>query len=349
MYGRCLNCPAVPYWDKIPDFEKERNLIFMLPPGVEMDGDTVIGKKSRYIKIPVQYGLNMFMVMGYQIADLARNVKDPARGVSPAKAAVNMTSAVFGSINPFGGSFDPTDPIQVGMAIAPTAVDTAIQLMSGSNAFGKPVGPAKGVYDTKPDSETYNPSQAGTASQRLAGWLNSVTGGNEGRSGAIDVMPGTLDNVVRNTTGGLGMFAAAMVNLPIKAWHVPENVGPRDVPLWRNFYGELTATNETGRFYENRAKAMDELASADREQKLGVERTYTPKEEALQSLGESAKGYTKQMAQIRKDEIEVALDENMPTREKQLARRKLELERASLAKEFNSEFVKEMEAVDRAK
>ena len=340
---------GVPYWDQIPDYEKERNLIIMLPPGLEMDGAATVGKKGKYIKIPVQYGLNVFMTFGYQLADLARNMKDPARGVTPGKAAINMTSVTLGSVNPFGGSLDPREPVQVGMALLPTVGDTALQLMAGVNAFGKPVGPAKGPYDTKPDSETYNATQAGSASQRLAEWMNTATGGNAGRSGAIDVMPGTLDNAVRNTAGGLGMFAAAMVNLPIKYWNAPEVVSPRDVPYWKNVYGELDSATAVSRFYENRALASKELDTAKAEQKLDIDVEYTAEQEVLQEMARTAETYTKRMSRIRKEEIEVALDSDMATGTKLLNRRRLALERSELAKEYNSTFVSEMEAVKRAK
>ena len=126
---------------------------------------------------------------------------------------------MLGSINPFGGALDLTKPVEVGMALSPTAVDLGIQLSTGTNAFGRPVGPQKSPFDTKPDSETFSARQAGTASQRVARWMNSVTGGNEGRAGLVDVMPGTLDNAVRNATGGLGLFLAdTFVNLPTKVY-----------------------------------------------------------------------------------------------------------------------------------
>jgi hypothetical protein len=69
------------YWDKIPDYEKERNLIIMLPPGNTLGkGVDRIGKYGRYIKIPVQYGLNFFPNIGYMVADVYRNQQDPTKG-----------------------------------------------------------------------------------------------------------------------------------------------------------------------------------------------------------------------------------------------------------------------------
>lgn len=329
------------YWDKIPDFEKERNLIFMLPPGVEMDGAEKIGTRGRYFKIPMPYGLNVFAVFGNQMADLARHMKDPSRGVKPAKAAINMTSAIFGSINPFGGGLDPTKPVEVALAMSPTAADVAIQLMTGSNAFGRPVGPEKSPFDDKPDSENFSARQAGTASQRVAHWLNGVTGGNEGRAGMIDVMPGTLDNVVRNTTGGLGVFLAdTFVNLPSKVMS-PAEVTNRDVPLLRNFYGQIDGVTDIGLFYDRRAEVTKELKAAEAEMKKGIEVDYSPESIMMQSLGKAAESYTKFMSDLRKYEIQVAADDEMPKAEKQKIRRDIEKLRAELARSFNTGYIEQ--------
>ena len=333
------------YWDKIPAFEKERNFIFMLPAGLEMEGASQVGTRGRYIKIPMPYGLNVFPVLGNQLADLARYTKDRNQGVGPAKAAGNMVSSVLGSFNPFGGGLDVTKPVEVGMAIAPTAADLAIQLMTGSNAFGRPVGPEKSPFDDKPDSETFSARQAGGASQYAARWLNSVTGGNEGRAGMIDVMPGTLDNVVRNTTGGLGVFLAdTFFNLPTKMLSPVETTN-RDIPLWRNFYGQIDEVTDIGLFYDRRAEATKEMKQAQAEMKLGVEVDYSPESVFMQTMGKAAEGYTKAMSALRKEEIRIAADEEMTGPMKKVARRELEVQRASLARDFNTDYVAEKRAM----
>ncbi|WNO06064.1 LPD38 domain-containing protein [Rhodoferax mekongensis] len=333
------------YWDKIPDFEKERNLIFMLPPGVEMDGSHVVGKNGRYVKIPMAYGINVFAVLGNALADSARWAKDRNRGASPAKSGVRLTSAVFGSINPFGGSLDPTDPIQLSMAAAPTAIDFAIQMGAGVNAFGRPVGPEKSPFDEKPDSENFSARQAGTASQHVARWLNSVTGGNQARSGAIDVMPGTLDNLVRNATGGLGVFLAdTFVNLPTKVMS-PIETTTRDIPLARNFYGQIDDITEMGLFYERRAEVTKELKAAEAEMKAGIEVDYTEEQMAKLSLAKAAESYTKFYAKLKKREIEIAEDESMTRAEKMVARKEIEKQRGDLARAFNETYVGQMRDV----
>jgi hypothetical protein len=174
------------YWDKIPSYVKERNLVIMLSPGEPLaDGIKRVGKRGRYITIPVQYGFNIFPNMGYMMADVYRNAQDPKRGVTPAKAAVHMASVTFGSINPFGGSVDVTDGVQVLMAVAPTIVDLPLQIVNERSGFGRPSAPAAAPYDRRPDSERMFVSQQGTVPAKIAKTLNELGGGNEAKAGSI--------------------------------------------------------------------------------------------------------------------------------------------------------------------
>jgi len=328
------------YWDKIPQFEKERNLILMLPPGEGMliKGTSTVGKNGRYLKLPIQYGLNVFSTLGYQIADLARYGQDRTRGVSPAKAAVNMVSVTFGSFNPFGGGFDPTKPAEVALAVSPTVVDLGVQALMGVNSFGTPVAPRK-YNDSKPDSENFGPGMAGTWEQRLARWLSESTGGDRAVGGAIDVSPGSIRNIVRNLTGGTGDFLSSVfVNIPSKMWSPDGELGPRDVPVLKAFYGEVDDVTDSKLFYERKAEVMEAAKQASDRQKLGIEVTYDAKSQGLQSLGNAAKSYTKKMTQLRKEELRVADDKTLTDTQKNAERKKLQKERAEIASEFNAAY-----------
>jgi hypothetical protein len=328
------------YWDKIPQFEKERNLIIMLPPGegMQLKGLNTVGKNGRYLKLPIQYGLNVFSTFGYQVADLARYAGDRTRGVSPSKAAINMTSVVFGSFNPFGGGLDPTKPVEVAMAVSPSVVDLGIQALMGVNSFGRPVAPRK-YNDELPDSENFGPGMAGTWEQRLARWLSTNTGGDRAVGGAIDVSPGSIRNIVKNLTGGTGDFLSSVfVNIPSKMWSPDGAIGPRDVPVLKAFYGEVDDVTDSSLFYERKAEVMKAAKQAADREKLGIEVTYDPESKGLQSLGNAAKYYTKEMTRIRKEELKVADDPDLTDTQKNAERKALQKERAELASEFNAEF-----------
>jgi len=326
------------YWDKIPQFEKERNLILMLPPGEGMmiKGESKVGKNGRYFKLPIQYGINVFSTLGYQIADLARYTQNHSRGVSPAKAATNMVSVTFGSFNPFGGGFNPSKPTEVALAISPSVVDLGVQALMGVNSFGTPVAPRK-YDDIKPDSENFGPGMAGTWEQRLARWLSESTGGDRAVGGAIDVSPGSIRNIVRNLTGGTGDFLTSVfVNIPSKMWSPEGEVGPRDVPVLKAFYGEVDEVTDSKLFYERKAEVLEAAKQAADRQKLGIEVDYDDESRGLQSLGKSAKSYTKKMTELRKKELKVAEDSSLTETQKKADRKDIQKERAQIASEFNA-------------
>lgn len=329
-----------PYWDKIPDFEKERNLIIMLPPGTDM-GEKV-GTHGRYIKLPMAYGLNVFPVLGYQLADLARNAKDPAKGVGPTKAAINMVSAIAGSYNPAGGSFDPRDKVQLAMAVSPTIVDAGIQLGAGVDSFGKPTGPQKSPYDKDPDSETVSSQNHGNINHRIARWLNETTGGNRARAGAIDIEPGTIKNVQGILAGGLGKFVGDVVNLGyLGATDAP--IKDRDIPIWKAFYGEYNESSGMSQYYERSRKAMEELDDMKSERKLGIKRDYSSEEKFLQGMGDYAELVNKRFGDLKKKEVQIA-ESNGTAKEKELKRRMIQKSREKMAEDFNTRwYAKESE------
>jgi hypothetical protein len=320
-----------PYWDKIPDWEKERNLIIMLPPGSDM-GDSV-GTNGRYFKIPMAYGLNVFPVLGYQLADLMRNMQDPAKGVGLSKAAINMVSATMGSYNPMGGSLDPRDPIQLGLAVAPTMADPFIQLAAGVDGFGKPTGPSKSPYDQRPDSETVSAQQHGSVYHRISRWANEATGGNQVRAGAIDVQPGTIKNLGGIVGGGLGRFIADTINLGyLGATDAP--ISQRDIPVVKQLYGEYDKKAGMTLYYERSRKALDEFKDANEEFKAGVKKDYTAEEKFLYAMGDHAKFIGEAMGELKKYEIQISESSKTP-KEKDIARRELQKAREKYAESFN--------------
>jgi hypothetical protein len=326
------------YWDKIPQFEKERNLILMLPPGEGMmiKGESKVGKNGRYFKLPIQYGINVFSTLGYQIADLARYTLDHSRGVSPAKAATNMVSVTFGSFNPFGGGFNPSKPAEVALAVSPSIVDLGVQALMGVNSFGTPVAPRK-YDDIKPDAENFGPGMAGTWEQRMARWLSESTGGDRAVGGAIDVSPGSIRNIVRNLTGGTGDFLTSVfVNIPSKMWSPEGEVGPRDVPVLKAFYGEVDEVTDSKLFYERKAEVLEAAKQAANQQKLGIKVEYNDESKGLQSLSKSAEKYTKKMTELRKKELKVAEDSSLTETQKKAERKDIQKERAQIASEFNA-------------
>lgn len=335
------------YWDKVPTFEKERNLIIMLTPGEPLgDGINRVGKRGRYIKIPVQYGFNIFPNLGYMTADVWRNSQDKSRGVTPTKAALHMTSVVFGSVNPFGGSVDVTDGVQVLLAAMPTLVDLPVQLVTERNPFGAPSSPSKATFDTRPDSERMFPSMQGTAAQKVAQALNEAGGGNEAKAGKIlgvetSVTPGTIKTLVSATGGGLGTFVNQMADSIIAMSSDDENLRAKSMPVVNRFYGEVDEDASIRTAAERRRQVDELVEEVKRQRKVGIEPELDDEANRLLELAKLQERQQKELTRMRKEEVEI-IRSDLPDAQKKAERKRLQAERDRLAIEFNREFLQGM-------
>jgi len=333
------------YWDKIPSYVKERNIVIMLSPGEPLaDGIERVGKRGRYITIPVQYGFNIFPNLGYMLADVVRNAEDSRRGVTPTKAALHMASVVLGSVNPFGGAVDLTDGVQALLAVSPTLTDLPIQLINERNTFGTPAAPFKSPWDRRPDSERMYVSQQDTVPARVAKAINELGGGNEAKAGSIlgvetSITPATIQTLISATTGGLGNFVEQVGSSVIAMSGDEKDLKANKVPFLNKFYGEVdeAANIKTAgdRMREVR-KLSDEVKA---QQKVGLDPELNDDERKLIALAGMQEAYQRQQAMMRKAELEIIKDTKMTDAQKTLERRRLQVERDKLATEVNRAYL----------
>jgi hypothetical protein len=336
------------YWDKIPSYVKERNLVIMLSPGGPMaDGIERVGKRGRYITIPVQYGFNIFPNMGYMLADVYRNSQDKSRGVTPTKAALHMTSVIFGSVNPFGGSVDVSDGVQVLLAAMPTLVDLPIQIVNERGTFGRPSAPTASPWDRRPDSERMFASQQGTVPAKIAQTLNELGGGNEAKAGSIlgvetSITPGTIDTLIRGTTGGLGSFIEQTATSVASMAGGEKDLKANKVPFLNKFYGEVDEDaniRSAGDRMREVRKIADEVKA---QQKIGLDPTLGSDEERLLSLAAMQESYQRAQTKLRKAEVALVKDTEKTAAEKRLERQRIQVERDKLATDVNRAYLEAM-------
>ena len=96
---------GISYYDKIPDYEKERNIIIMNP---------LTGKD--YFKIPLPYGYNIFYNIGNSIQDVMSQNKSPAEGIG------FLTRSLLGSFSPINFSDSPNLSTQIAKTVVPSAL-----------------------------------------------------------------------------------------------------------------------------------------------------------------------------------------------------------------------------------
>jgi hypothetical protein len=334
------------YWDKIPSYVKERNIVIMLPPGDALAGGIErVGKRGRYVTIPVQYGFNMFPNAGYVMADVLRNAQDPKRGMTPTKAALHMTSTVLGSVNPFGGAVDVSDGVQVLLAAMPTLVDLPIQLVTERGTFGSPSAPVKSPFDIRPDSERMFTSQQDSVSAKIAKALNELGGGNEAKAGSImgvetSVAPGTIQTLISATTGGLGSFVEQVGTSVLAMTGDNNDLKANKIPFLNKFYGEVDEGANIGKAGERMREVKKLSDEVKAQQKLGLDPELKDDQERLMRLSGMQETYQKQQTAMRKAEIAIIKDDKLTDAEKKLQRRQIQLERDKLATDMNREYLK---------
>jgi transcriptional regulator with XRE-family HTH domain len=210
------------FYSKIPDFEKERNIIIMSPNGKD------------YLKIPLPYGLNVFYVAGNAMADAGQGIK-PVGAV-----ATNIFQAAVGSFSPINFPSSEDFSSWITKFIVPTIGQIPLSLALNEDYFGRTIYNENfpGDPTPKPESEL---GRKGTTqmSSWIAKELNKLTGGSELRNGVIDINPDKIDFVLETLSGGAGRFgirtAETLGDLITGNW---DQIEANNIPFARVFYGQ---------------------------------------------------------------------------------------------------------------
>jgi len=221
-------------WDKIPEWEKARNLVILRP-----DGSTW--------KIPLPYSYNLPFLIGQQMEGMINGRTKPIAG------ALTIVESILTSFNPIGDiDLKGDSSVAAAKLAAPTAIDPFIDIAVNRNFFGSPINPERSPFDKvkEPDSQLVFPgTNPGVAF--IAQALNRATGGDQLRPGLIDVGPESMTYIFNYLTGGTGAFVertATAATLAMQGKDVPAN----RVPFYRVFRGELSDRRATDTFYRVR-------------------------------------------------------------------------------------------------
>jgi hypothetical protein len=201
------------FYDKIPEYEKSRNLIVMMPGS------------SRYLKIPLPYGYNVFYGIG-------RSGSEIFSGKRWEEAAGHLLTTIAESFNPIGGAETLAN------FVAPTFLDPVVDIQITNRDFAdRPIMPDQSPYGPpEPDNQRYWNSVA-PHWKAITDTLNQGTGGDEVVPGAIDVSPETLEYLFGYATGAAGSFVD-------RAWGLAEKITAgdeieaNDLPMVRKLVGD---------------------------------------------------------------------------------------------------------------
>lgn len=208
-------------FDRVPPWEKERNMIFMDPSG---DG--------QYTKLPMPYGYNIFWNIGSAMAEMQKGNR------SEAEISKDLFMSSISAFNPLGTQNSKTAFGTIMRTVMPTVGQAGIQHLLNENFAGKPIKPEQAPWGVKkPESQVYFPG-ARLASKKVAEKLNSATGGTIHRPGHLDVSPEVIDHYWDNYTGGLGKFMANSSDMMFKLFN-GETPDVSKTPFLRRMRGEV--------------------------------------------------------------------------------------------------------------
>ena len=232
----------ISFYEKIPDYVKERNLIIMIPGGA--------GGGKDYIKIPMPYGFNVFANLGSAATEVGYGIKE-------------IDESLLFLFNSFVSSFSPISFGQsenIGKyalkAISPTVIKPLVELGVNETYFGSPVYKEQSPFGA-PKPGSHMSFRSPDSVQQFFKWMNEATGGTAHRSGALDMNPDGLWYMFEYFLGGAGQFVTRTGETVFKIgarFASGENLKLEynDLPFIRKMYGEPGKYYDFELYYKNK-------------------------------------------------------------------------------------------------
>ncbi len=213
------------FYDKISPQDKERNLII------------AIGG-SKFVKLPMPYGYNVFWNIGRTAAEIMRRGGDRWK-----ESSGHLLSSIVDAFNPVGGTNSLLN------FFSPTIFDPIVDLSRNRNFMDRPIMPEQNPFDTPtPDNQRYF-GEGPTIWRPVTDFLNVATGGDSVVPGSIDVSPETMEYLSGVAMGAAGSFVMRLVDIPGKAMS-DEGLGFNDIPFARKVMGDKPSWYDKSAYYD---------------------------------------------------------------------------------------------------
>ena len=313
------------FYEKIPDYVKERNMIVM------------IGGKD-YIKVPLPYGYNIFHNMGtmsYEAATGIRTVGD---------AGAFMVGGMFNSFIPISFGESSTLLNKLGKAGTPTFLRPLVEIYMNESYFGTQ------VYKDNAPGQNLPMSSLGSRSPEwlrdVTMFLNDVTDGNEYEKGYLDMSPDKIWHAFEYYGGGGYRFLKntyKTIETPVQ--HLQgysddkEEVAGKvlsTMPIVRVGYGTYNSRVDMADYYKFRTTVKQAVEAREN---LNLDEPRTRAAAALESEGRKV---DKALQAMRKD-IRAIKDRDIDPALKAREVDKLEQEMLRLVLSFNKQYLEQYE------
>lgn len=282
------------FYSKIPDFEKERNLIMMNP----FNG-------RDYFKIPLPYGYNIFHNFGTVVAEVASGDREVGDGIG------FLTSAGVGAFSPVsfgGGKSDITNSLV--NAFTPTIAKPIVDLARNEDYFGSQIYNENFPMGTPKPESSMGRRTTPQIFKDVTMFINEVTGGNEHENtDSIDISPESMYYIYKFAIGGTGKFlqnAGETVSTAIDiAGGQEKKLEPRKIPFVRKVYGEPNKYADQADFFDNYDEVRQKLEAVkqkvasekDMDNRSGIGATENAYKEASKML-KDIRGFKKAAERI---------------------------------------------------
>lgn len=229
-----------PNWDLVPEYEKTKKI------GVMVDGI--------FYGIPAPWGFNVFLRAGGILED-----------------GGGMDDVMHALVD----AFSPVQGANILQSLTPTVARPFVEVDQNKTFSDRPIMPAVSPFDRTPPPDSQRAFKSvSPVAKSIAEGLNSATGGNEVRPGAIDVSPETLEHFAKFAAGGIGTNVGRVVEqvrrfvdgepVPASGWPVVRTF-VSDVPesaIVEPYYDTLTRIETASEEYKKLGRTSDPEALA---------------------------------------------------------------------------------------
>ncbi|HAU3196953.1 TPA: hypothetical protein JDE59_003726 [Salmonella enterica subsp. diarizonae] len=313
---------GVNWYDKVPDYVKEHNLVIMK----SLFG----GRQGEYWTFPLPYGYNMFYLLGGTIEGVGSG------GIKPVKAAGNIIGGALGAFNPLGSEDSETLSGTLLKNLSPTLPRSFIDYVMNENFMGTQIRRQNAPWGTpKPDS-TLGRRSTPEVYKSFANWLNTATGGSQYRSGAVDINPDSMKYWIDYISGGTGRFIGQTVDAAAKTYNGID-IPAQQVPFLGKLSGQVMPYADQQKMYDH----IDELSQYNAELKSlsGADRAaFRNKYNGQLSMNGITHQSQLQLKNLRKQRDEVYSDPTLTARQQADRVLMIEQNMKKVVDRFNREY-----------
>lgn len=313
---------GVNWYDKVPDYVKEHNLVIMK----SLFG----GKPGEYWSIPLPYGYNMFFLLGGTAEGVIRG------DLKATRAAGNIVGGLLGAFNPLGSEDSKTLTGTLLKNATPTIFRPAMDQAMNENFMGTQIYRENFPGGTPKPESTLGRRSTPEAYKVFADWLNRTSGGSQYRSGAVDINPDIMKYWIDYVSGGMGRFAGKTIDAAAKSYNGTD-IPSQQIPFLGKISGQVLPYDDQQKMYDR----IDELRQYDAELKAlrGADRTaFLNKYRGQISMNGIIHQTQHQLKNLRKQRDEIYSDPTLSAREQSQRVKAVELRMKAVTDRFNREY-----------